>query len=151
MQYNDDGKISLSFRQALTIFVIWIPSQFSNSWFSGKLFFKYFTMSPSFLGQFHQRSTCSFYIRKFCGQLFCAYILGLYFIGARLLAQKLRLEHWWNWTLVVWRRCNGKSCFRSKKPRGNHSDWLILWARLWDQLRINLKIPSNFVLSQSHA
>jgi hypothetical protein len=29
----------------------------------------------------------SFYIRKFCAQLFCAYVLGLYFSGARLLAQ----------------------------------------------------------------
>ncbi len=50
-------------------------------------------------GQFHQCSTCSFYIRKLRAQLFCAYDLGLYFIGARLLAQKLRVEHWWNWPL----------------------------------------------------
>ncbi len=48
-------------------------------------------------GQFHQRSTLSFYIRKLCMQLFCAYFLGLYFTGARLLAQKLRVECWWNW------------------------------------------------------
>ena len=39
----------------------------------------------------------SFYVHKFHAQLFCAYILGLYFTGARLLAQKLRLERWWNW------------------------------------------------------
>ncbi len=43
-------------------------------------------------GQFHKRSTHSFYICKFCAKLFCAYILGLYFIGARLLAQKLCIE-----------------------------------------------------------
>ncbi len=28
---------------------------------------------------------------------FCAYILGLYFTGARLLVQKLRAERRWNW------------------------------------------------------
>ncbi len=48
-------------------------------------------------GQFHQHYTCSFYIRKLCAQLFCAYTLGLCFTGARLLSQKLRLERWWNW------------------------------------------------------
>jgi hypothetical protein len=36
--------------------------------------------------QFHQRSTRSFYVRKLRAQLFCAYVLGLYFMGARLLA-----------------------------------------------------------------
>jgi hypothetical protein len=40
-------------------------------------------------GQFHQRSKHSFYVRKLRAQLFCAYVLGLYFTGARLLAQKL--------------------------------------------------------------
>ncbi len=54
----------------------------------------------SFWRQFHQRSTYSFYICKFNAQLFCAYVLGLYFIAARLLAQKLCVEGWWNWTLV---------------------------------------------------
>jgi hypothetical protein len=44
-------------------------------------------------GQFHQCSMRSFYVCKFCMQLFCAYILGLHFSGARLLAQKLRVEH----------------------------------------------------------
>jgi hypothetical protein len=48
----------------------------------------------SIWGQFHQHSTRSFYVRKLHAQLFCAYILGLYFTGARLLAQKLRVEHW---------------------------------------------------------
>ncbi len=61
---------------------------------------KKFVRSDSW-GQFHQRSTPSFYVCKLRVQIFCAYILGLYFSGARLLAQKLRLEHWWNWALVV--------------------------------------------------
>ncbi len=43
---------------------------------------------------FRQLSTPNFYVRKFCAQLFCAYVLGLYFTGARLLAQKLRVECW---------------------------------------------------------
>ncbi len=51
-------------------------------------------------GQFHQRSTHSFYVRKLCVQLFCAYVLGLYFTGVSLPEQKLRVERWWNWTLV---------------------------------------------------
>jgi hypothetical protein len=34
-------------------------------------------------------------------QHFCAYILGLYFTGARLLAQKLRIKRWWNWPLLA--------------------------------------------------
>ncbi len=51
-------------------------------------------------GQFHQRSTRSFYIHKLRTQLFCAYVLGFYSTGARLLAQKLRVECWWNWPLV---------------------------------------------------
>ncbi len=50
-----------------------------------------------FRGQFHQHSTSSFYVRKLHAQLFCAYVLGLYFTGARLLAQKLHVECWWNW------------------------------------------------------
>jgi hypothetical protein len=37
-------------------------------------------------GQFHQRSTRSFYVRKLRAQLFCAYILALYSTGGRLLA-----------------------------------------------------------------
>ncbi len=49
-------------------------------------------------GHFHQSSMHSFYARKLRAQSFCAYILGLYFTGARLLGQKLRVEHWLNWT-----------------------------------------------------
>jgi hypothetical protein len=45
-------------------------------------------------GQFHQRSTHSFCVRKLRAQLFYAYISGLYFTGARLLVQKLRVECW---------------------------------------------------------
>jgi hypothetical protein len=51
-------------------------------------------LTKSFRGQFHQCSTRSFYVRKLRTQLFCAYILGLYFTGARLVAQKLCVEHW---------------------------------------------------------
>ncbi len=43
-------------------------------------------------GQFHQFSTHSFYVCKLREQLFCAYVLGLYFTAARLLAQKLHVE-----------------------------------------------------------
>jgi hypothetical protein len=50
--------------------------------------------ADDFRAQFHQHSTRSFYVRKLGAQLFCAYILGLYFTGARLLVQKLRLECW---------------------------------------------------------
>jgi hypothetical protein len=42
--------------------------------------------------QFHQHSTRSFYVRKLPVQLFCAYILGLYFTGVSLPAQNLRVE-----------------------------------------------------------
>jgi hypothetical protein len=58
-------------------------------------FFSYHPMGRYLTrGQFHQHSTCSFYVRKLRAQLFCAYVLGLYFIGARLLEQKLRVERW---------------------------------------------------------
>ncbi len=50
-------------------------------------------------GQFHQRSTRSFYVRKFRAQLFCAHVLGLYFTDSRLLAQKQCVECCWNWPL----------------------------------------------------
>jgi hypothetical protein len=44
------------------------------------------------LGQFHQISTRSFNVLKLHAQLFCAYILGLYFTGISLPVQKLRKE-----------------------------------------------------------
>ncbi len=34
-------------------------------------------------------------VRKLRAQI-CAYVLGLYFVGARLLAQKLHIERWLN-------------------------------------------------------
>ncbi len=49
---------------------------------------------------FHQRSMRSFYVQKLLAKLFCAYVLGLDFPGARLFAQKLHKERWWNWPLV---------------------------------------------------
>ncbi len=51
--------------------------------------------------QFHQCSMRSFYVHKFREQLFCAFILGSYFIGTRMLAQKLHIERWWNWTQMA--------------------------------------------------
>ncbi len=59
-------------------------------------------------GQFHRHSTLSFYVHKLKAQLFCAYILGLYFIGVRLPAQKLPVERWWNWAHVsIFKKKNG--------------------------------------------
>ena len=43
----------------------------------------------------------SFFIQKSYKQLFCSYGLGMYFIGARKLAQKLRVKCWGNWPLDV--------------------------------------------------
>ncbi len=40
-------------------------------------------------GQFHHYSTCSFYIGKLRTQLFCAYIFGLYFTGAKAAHRRL--------------------------------------------------------------
>ena len=48
-------------------------------------------------GQFHQHSTSSFFVWKFLEQLFCTYIVGLYFFGVRKLGQKLCIKCWWNW------------------------------------------------------
>ena len=53
--------------------------------------------------QFHQRSTSSFFVQKSFEQLFCTYILGLYFFGTRKLAQKLLVKCWWNYPLVEMR------------------------------------------------
>ncbi len=66
-----------------------------------RLYWLSYSLSLTTWGQFHQHSTCSFYVRKLFAQLFCAYILGLYFTGARLLAQKLSVEYWWNWHLTT--------------------------------------------------
>jgi hypothetical protein len=43
-------------------------------------------------GQFDQRFACSFLVQKFFCAAFFNYILGLYFFGARLLAQKNALK-----------------------------------------------------------
>ncbi len=59
-------------------------------------------------GQFHQCSTRSFYGCKLLVQLFCAEVLGFYFTGVSLPAQKLHIERWWNWAQLPpwwwWRR-----------------------------------------------
>ncbi len=57
-------------------------------------------LSTTVRGQFHQHSTSSFYVRKLRAQLFCAYVLGLYFTGVSLPAQKLLVECWWNWAQI---------------------------------------------------
>ncbi len=44
-------------------------------------------------GQFHQHFTRSFCTRKFREQLFCTYILDLYFFDARILVQTLLLKN----------------------------------------------------------
>jgi hypothetical protein len=49
--------------------------------------------SHEIMGQFHQCSTHSFYIRKLRMQLFCAYVLGLYFTEVSLPAQKLCIDN----------------------------------------------------------
>jgi hypothetical protein len=72
-------------------------------------------------GQFHQRYSRSFYVRKLRTQLFCAYILGLYFTGVSLPAQKLRIEHWWNWAQ---QSCGDK--MHSEKQIGEEDlDWIL--------------------------
>ncbi len=43
----------------------------------------------------------NFYVRKLRAQLFCAYILGLYFTGVSLPVQKLHVEKRWNLTQVT--------------------------------------------------
>ncbi len=63
-------------------------------------------------GQFHQRSTHSFYVRKLCAQLFCAYIFSLYFTSVSLMAQKLRIKRWWNWAQVEKKKKWGKRLYK---------------------------------------
>ncbi len=77
--------------------------------------------------QFHQCSTHSFYVRKLCMQLFCDYVLGFYFTGARLLAQKLSVEHWWNWPSVVLRQSYWRT---AKSERVEHIFYLWILIKL---------------------
>ncbi len=49
---------------------------------------------------FYQHSKRSFYVRKLRALLLCAYVLGLYFTGVNLLAQKLPIKRWLNWAQV---------------------------------------------------
>ncbi len=51
---------------------------------------QYCPSSEETRGQLRQH----FYVRKLRIQLFCAYIIGLYFTGAKLSVQKLRVERW---------------------------------------------------------
>ncbi len=50
--------------------------------------------------QFQQHFTCSFFIRKFRGKLFCAYILGLNFFWRKNFGANVLIKCWWNWLLV---------------------------------------------------
>ncbi len=46
-------------------------------------------------GQFHQHFIHGFFVRKCLEQIFCTYILGLYFFGKKVAAPKLLLKCWW--------------------------------------------------------
>ncbi len=95
-------------------------------------------------GQLHQHSMRSFYVRKLSVQLFCAYILGLYFTGVSLPAQKLNVERWWNWALgAILQKSTVKVislydwigytfCFLCQRQNNNSHD-----------LFLNLKIPET--------
>jgi hypothetical protein len=80
-------------------------------------------------GQFHQSSIHSFYVCKLPAQLFCAYVLGLYFTGVSLPAQRLSIEHLWNWLQEEKKKCI-ELCSVSK-CRPSHSIWRI--AISWSQ------------------
>jgi len=67
---------------------------------TGNHLFRSSYFNEVFKGQFHQHSTLSFNVCKLRAQLLCAYVLGLYFTGVSLPAQKLHIECWWNWAQV---------------------------------------------------
>ncbi len=55
----------------------------------GEFFFANQQFLHNSVSQFHQHFTCGFFVQMFCAQLFCTCILGFYFFGARISAQKL--------------------------------------------------------------
>ncbi len=70
---------------------------------------------------------------SFASSFFCDYILGLYFTGARLLAQKLRVERWWNWPQMetCWLSILPNGFFRStliKRWRVSFTSWRLIFA-----------------------
>ncbi len=67
---------------------------------SRMLWYLIFERKSNIWGQFHQHSTCSFYVSKLRAKLICAYVLGLYSNGVSLPVQKLHVERWWNWAQV---------------------------------------------------
>jgi hypothetical protein len=92
----------------------------------------------------------SFYVRKLRTQLFCAYVLGLYFTGVTLLAQKLCVERWWNWPLDA----NPLKKFHIillHHVRFNYclGNWSNAQARIWRQFfsALNLFTRLSFVLT----
>ncbi len=52
--------------------------------------------------QFHQHFARGFFLRKFRAQLFCTYILGLYFFSTRLPAQKMLFYCWFVGKIDTW-------------------------------------------------
>ncbi len=92
-------------------------------------------------GQFYQHSTRSFYVCKLLTQLFCAYVLGLNFTGVSLPEQKLRVEHWWNWT----QECGQTQTYRhwSKKTMKEYfcQAILVVFHNI-DKLLISMKTVS---------
>ncbi len=92
------------------------------------------------MGQSYHRSMPSFYVHA---QLFCAYVLGLYFTGARLFAQKLHIERWWNWPHVYRSLSHKKS---EKLLRREDRLWgEILWA-FWCETNLTItKWPASWL------
>ncbi len=69
--------------------------------------------------------------RKFYARLFRTYILGLYFLGARISAQNLLWMCWWNWHLV--RIFSHFIAVRTK------ISWKILLQIYWNMHRVCTK------------
>jgi hypothetical protein len=88
-------------------------------------------------------------------QLFCAYVLGLYFTGVSQPAQKLRVEHWWNWALndrfsptleysIMWRHLwtlppkvenpNSKAGFKKQEIERTWKDVLVFFSNRYRDL-----------------
>ncbi len=86
---------------------------------SNKISFqKEFDFQAPTRSQFGQHFARNFFVRKLRTQLFCAYVLGLYFTGVSLPAQKLRVERWWN--------------------QAKESIWPTFWAQLFRTFCVHL-------------
>ena len=87
---------------------------------TGSQFYQPFGAKVPFRCQFHQHFTSSVFVRKSFEQLFCSYGLGLYFVGARILAQKLLVK--------CWQKCHSVS------PAELHPTLLLHRTRSYAQL-----------------